>query len=305
MNDDFSKKKLVVFGDVILDVYVTGTASRLSPEAPVPIVKKQSRRLVPGGAANVAANISSLGGHFYLYGVVGEDSSAQELSNIFEHPESKKQNYCYFFKDFNHPTITKTRIMVGNHQICRIDKEDRFDLDVTEERYNINFDGVIFSDYNKGTLGNNTRNVIQECLEKGIPTFADFKTATIRYEGVQYIKLNEKEFHEIGRSDDDCKCASSILSELNPHYLIITRGNNPVNVYYHDANILMVIQYPVPDVPVADVSGAGDTFLAAFALSIVNGNTLDESVEFAIKASTIKVKKLGTDTVTVGEISLL
>ena len=224
MNSNFNKLDVLIYGDVMLDVYIKGTSDRLSPEAPVPVIKKNSKTEVAGGAANVANNIKSLGGHFSLYGIVGYDGLEINLQMLLD--DGVDGNYCYFFTEYDKPTITKTRIICNDKQICRIDKEEKFDGDVTQETCKGNFDAVIFSDYNKGSIKEGAQIVIDHCNKKGVPTFADYKNLDYeKYKNVTVIKLNEKEFYDLGGTDNTKEAGSFIHSILNPKYLIRLSGS--------------------------------------------------------------------------------
>jgi len=301
MNLNFNNTTIVVLGDLILDIYISGKASRLSPEAPVPIIKKEKKWSVLGGAANVAANIKSLGGNCQLHGFVGSKVNAIALKQKLDEIECE-----HFLVSTDNPTITKTRILANNYQMCRVDNENFFESDICYEK-NINYslvNGVIFSDYNKGTLKDGTQSIITSCNKLKIPTFVDTKDLNFeKYIGVQFVILNEKEVIKLADKYSSCldlKNAIKLVYEMfNCKYLVVTRGKNPVILFTKD----IFNEFPVPDIPVSDVSGAGDTFLSAFALSYLSNNTIEESIKFGINAASTKVQKLGTSTVSISELT--
>ncbi|MCP4157157.1 MAG: D-glycero-beta-D-manno-heptose-7-phosphate kinase [bacterium] len=300
----FSKKKILIFGDVILDRYIFGSVNRISPEAPVPVVKVVDEEIRLGGAGNVAANIDSLGAEGLLVGITGNDTYSDDLFDL------KKKNLCVVKTAANH-TLVKTRIIAQRQQIVRVDRETRITVSTEMEtallqRINSSeIDGIIISDYAKGSL----TETIMEGLKKkaaadNIPIIVDPKPPNYHlYKNVTGITPNLKEAEaivnkEIPEDKDAEEAARAIRDEFKTQFAIVTRGDNGITAVEGDD----IFHLPVFSHEVYDVTGAGDTVVSVLVLALVSGAKLKEAAALANAAASIVVEKVGTSTVTTPEI---
>ncbi len=308
MKLDFKNARILVFGDIILDKYFHGSVTRISPEAPVPVVLKQYEKTVPGGAANVANNLQKLGAHVRLSGVVGNDNNGWLMSSILKE-ESIEANMI----TGDNPTVTKIRIIGEHQQICRLDVEKNSPLsELTKRELRESLlsliaknDLVVISDYNKGIVNvENCRLILDAASEKGIPVIIDPKKNDWElYRGAFLVTPNYKEFREICHRlqlDEDklVKSGQHIRKKYDLKNLLITLSEKGMmlisgNSHYHIETVKK---------EVFDVSGAGDTVIATLAACIGNGYDLKQSVEIANLAAGIVVGKFGTAPVTLKEL---
>ncbi len=302
---------ILVVGDIILDHYLSGKTNRISPEAPVPIVEYESEEWVLGGAANVANNLVSLGAGVSLVGIIGNDKSGEIIKNI---TKSKCIGDLISVSDDRITTI-KTRVVSSNHQLLRIDREDRHAISEDEVSeivknitQNINtYDCIIISDYSKGLLtdilisrlidlANN--NKIKVLVDPKSPPFSKFS-------GAYLIKPNRKEaFLETGINivDEDSfyLAAQLIKNRTGCHCIVITLSEDGVGLF--DDNIKRILPTEAKDI--FDVTGAGDTFIATLAYGIGMGKSIIESCKLANYASGIVVGKYGCEAITLKEIEI-
>ena len=308
----FTGARVLVVGDIMLDRYIFGDVSRISPEAPVPVLAVKNQRAVAGGAGNVALNIAGLKAQPWLAGVVGEDSPADQLTGILqEHGVDTK----VIVTEAGRPTTCKTRIMCGNHQIVRMDDESAAPLkpgtlerllaavvSVLEE----NCQAVILSDYAKGVLGANfTRSVIQACVARSIPVLVDPKrTDYSPYAGATCITPNLKEFKQavlpFAREDQDFSSLGlELLARLQSKTLLVTQGADGMTLFsgghsYH---------LPALAEEVFDVSGAGDTVISTVATALASGLDMLTAVQLSNIAASLVVRKAGTAPVAWDDLS--
>ena len=308
----FRDVKVLVVGDIILDVYLQGAVTRVSPEAPVPVVHQNSLRDVPGGAANVAANISSLGGHCRLIGVIGQDDAGSRLQSLL-----KKQpniDVSFMVKTPDRPTITKTRVMCGRYQLVRIDNEDNSKIAGSLTKMMIDSidaaiewaDVLLISDYEKGVC---TREVMSHALAKakslGRPSIVDPKQRDMSiYAGASVIKPNRLELANatgmpVG-NDAECEAAARKVISMTGSSIMLTRSENGMSYFSPDQD---PVHLPTFAKEVFDVSGAGDTVAAALALGFGSGLPLVHTMRCANHAAGIVVSKAGTATVTLAELA--
>jgi D-beta-D-heptose 7-phosphate kinase/D-beta-D-heptose 1-phosphate adenosyltransferase len=306
-----SGKRVLIVGDVILDEYIWGEVRRISPEAPVPVVEIRRRTYVPGGAANAAANVVSLGGHALLGGVVGPDPPAHRLREALAQGRIEAEGLAV---DGDRLTTTKTRIIAHSQQVVRIDSEQRKPLPAAIEEALLrwtaqhlpNVDACILSDYDKGVVSLAlAQEFIRLARQAGKPVVVDPKGAHYaKYRGATVIKPNVHEVerflkHEI-RDDAELQQAGRHLTGLlEGAALLITRGSQGMSLF-HEGNPAMHI--PTVARNVFDVTGAGDTVIGALALSLAAGWTLPQAVHLANQAAGIVVGKIGTATVTQDEL---
>jgi len=295
---DFSACRLLVVGDVMLDRYWFGDVSRISPEAPVPVVQVRREENRPGGAANVARNIASLEGKAHLLSVVGDDEAASTLETLLakEHVQSSLR------RDASLTTTVKLRVIGQRQQLLRIDFEQAPSHEVLqsklgefEERID-GVDAVVLSDYGKGGLAHVTR-MIDICNAHGKPVLVDPKGSDYsKYRNATLITPNRAEFREVAgqwKNEDDLTArAQRLREELNLKALIVTRSEEGMSLYTEQG----VRHEPTQAREVFDVSGAGDTVIATLALMMASGATLADAMHVANRAGGIVVGKLGTAT---------
>lgn len=303
-------KEIAVIGDVMLDRYFWGSVSRISPEAPVPVIDVENETFHLGGAANVAKNLKSLGLNPLLCGVLGNDNSGKRFVQIAEE-SGLSPDGIYF--DPNRPTTVKTRIIGNNQQIARLDREVRDDIGIDGKRHMIetlekrdSLAGIIFEDYNKGTI---TSTIIKEVIDfskkKNIPVFVDPKSHNFfDYKGVTVFKPNKKEAQQaLGiniRDKDDVRMAGSKLLEmLNCQNVLITLGAAGMMLFESDGSVSSVSARARS---VADVSGAGDTAIATLAASMSGGANFREAATIANYASGIVVEQPGIVSIRADEL---
>ena len=301
----FAGKKILVYGDVILDRYIFGQVERISPEAPVPVVMVASEESRLGGAGNVAANIDKLGGSGLLLGVVGGDAYAGEIARL-------KPEGSLVVRDEENQTVVKTRIISQRQQIVRVDREGliRLHAGVLEKiRAGIatpGIDGIIVSDYAKGTVNAEVMAMLKERAAAGnIPIVVDPKPPHFGlYRGVTGITPNLKEAEEMAaraiRSDEDVALAlNRIRRKYQTGFTLITRGSQGISAAEKNRKMFHL---PAFSREVFDVTGAGDTVVAVLTLSLASGADLREAVSLANAAASIVVEKVGTSQVSLEEL---
>ena len=300
---DFSKSRLLVVGDVMLDRYYFGDTARISPEAPVPIVHISHQDHRPGGAGNVALNIASLGGDVTLLSMTGDDEPAHTLL--------QQLNAAFVKSDFvmikSHSTIIKLRVISRHQQLLRLDFESPFltHQDSLLKKFQSHLDQVqfvILSDYRKGTLAE-SRKLIQLARNKNITVLVDPKSHDFSiYQHANVITPNFKEFERIVgpcRSEKEIhEKGEALLKQFQIEAIVITRGENGITVIdRHDT-----FHIPAFAREVFDVTGAGDTVIGTLALSLASGMSLSQSATLANIAASLVVNKLGAATVTRPEL---
>ena len=279
----FSQKSILVIGDVMLDKFMWGKADRISPEAPVPIISIDKISYSPGGAANVALNLSKLSANVHLLAVVGDDNE----SNLLEDDLEKQGVKIKFIKDAKKSTTTKTRIMAHGQQVVRTDYENTNDI-TSEQIKHINdmivacsseIDAIIIEDYNKGLLVKDCINTILDIAAKNdIPVYVDPKKENFFvYNKIRLFKPNMFEFESIIDFNKQNKgfeeLGEQLRKKINAEILMITRGEEGVTLFT-DNNIQTI---GTKARKVHDVSGAGDTAISAFVLADLSGASIEES----------------------------
>jgi D-beta-D-heptose 7-phosphate kinase / D-beta-D-heptose 1-phosphate adenosyltransferase len=303
---DFSHARVLVAGDVMLDRYLFGGTSRISPEAPVPVVHVRDTDDRPGGAANVAINLASLGAKTALMGYVGRDDEAHVLQSMLQAEDID----CRFSVTDRWPTITKTRVISRSQQLIRFDREEPCnDPDMTLSRPLADalqaIDLVILSDYGKGAL-TDVIDMIAACREQGIAVLVDPKGTDFgKYAGATLLTPNQSEFEAVVgrcRSDDDLvQQATSMLNELGLNGLLVTRsakgmllvevGQEPLFLSTHAREVY-------------DVTGAGDTVIATVGAALASGESFAVAATLANIAAGVVVRKIGVATVSPSEIQI-
>jgi rfaE bifunctional protein kinase chain/domain len=301
----FAEKKILVYGDIIMDRYIFGQVERISPEAPVPVLKVSSEELRLGGAGNVAANIDQLGAVGLLLGVAGNDGLAAEILNI-------KKGANSVISDPQNKTIIKTRIISQRQQIVRIDREEKIVLGaaIVERIRDIisaaQVDGIIVSDYAKGTVNAEVMAMLKnKAAAEAIPIIVDPKPPHFAfYRDVTAITPNLKEAEEMfGRNiitdEDAALVLQRIRRKFRTTFTLITRGGHGISAAARGGKIFHL---PAFSHEVFDVTGAGDTVVAVLTLALVSGATLREAVALANAAASIVVEKIGTSQVSLEEL---
>ena len=308
--DMLKQVKILVAGDFMLDKYCYGTIDRLSPEAPVPVLQVKGERNMPGGAANVVNNLSSLGCSVKAFGVIGDDNEGRLLRGVLN---GAGADTTYLFSEQSYHTIVKTRVVGnGSHQIVRLDFNENTPYpDIQELLYNlkealIGCDVAILSDYGKGFCDENTvKTLTSLCHKFDIPVIIDPKgTDWHRYCGATWIAPNFNEFaamtgKPINNTDEEI---SANITEISSIYdisnVLVTRSEQGMTLY--DGETISHIRARVKDV--FDVSGAGDTVVAVLGALIGTGSEKQSAVEIANLAAGIALGKRGTATVTIAEL---
>lgn len=302
---NFKRKRVLVLGDLMLDKYIWGNVSRISPEAPVPVVEVHRDSSCLGGAGNVAQNLLSLGASPLPVGIVGDD---EEGRWIRRHVRDNRG----ILIDRSRPTTVKTRIIAHHQQVVRVDWEKKGVVPAALEEKILRlirsekYDGLVISDYSKGMIN---ASLIGQALpfarKKGIPVFVDPKIEHFPlFSPVTLITPNHHEAEKIVlhscRSDAEVERAGQkILTLISSLYLIIKRGEHGMTVFEKERP---PIHIPTVAREVFDVTGAGDTVIAAASLALLAGATIREAAAIANAAAGIVVGKIGTATVTPDEL---
>jgi D-beta-D-heptose 7-phosphate kinase / D-beta-D-heptose 1-phosphate adenosyltransferase len=302
----FNSTRVLVVGDVMLDRYWSGATSRISPEAPVPVVHVQSIEERPGGAGNVALNIAALGAQVDLLSFCGEDPAGDSLENKLNEAGVN----CYLQRIPQFPTVTKLRVLSLHQQLIRLDfEEPNYKIDCTDlkklfEQRLSHADVVIFSDYAKGCLAK-VQDLIQSARRAGKPIFVDPKHNDFNlYRGATVLTPNRREFEAVvGPCEDEASLVRkglALLTADNFQALLVTRGEQGMTLIQQNRP---EIYLPAFAKQVYDVTGAGDTAIACFALSYAaNQQDLVQAAQLANIAASIVVGKLGAATVSPAEL---
>jgi rfaE bifunctional protein kinase chain/domain len=302
---DTQQARILVVGDVMLDRYWFGDVTRISPEAPVPVVKVQRSEERPGGAANVARNIAALGAHVTLLSVVGADEAGRSLAKLLADSTIEAS----LLEDAQLNTTVKLRVLGRQQQLLRIDFESSpthevLDAKLAEFRQRLAAcDVVILSDYGKGGLAH-IAEMIRLTLEHGKPVLVDPKGDDYaRYAGASIITPNRAELREVvGRwtSEDDLTArVANLRHSLGLGALLLTRSEEGMSLFADDG----VVNEPALAREVFDVSGAGDTVIATLAVMLASGLSMADAMRWANRAAGVVVGKLGTATCSLAELS--
>jgi rfaE bifunctional protein kinase chain/domain len=309
---NFSKRKILVIGDVMLDRFLFGKAERISPEAPVPVVEIEREKVHLGGAGNVAANISSLGGSPFIVGVIGNDFEGKRLKELIN---SSKLSDEGLFIDEDRVTTAKTRIIAHNQQVVRADREKKLSISPGVELNIISFinkaipdvEAVIVSDYAKGVITPKIMSHLLTAARKHNALVAvDPKVRNKKlYRGVDVITPNLKETAALSETEIDdeqglLRAGRRILNRFRSRALLITRGEKGMSLFLREEKEEIYIPAEVREV--YDVTGAGDTVIASFTLTKTTPSSWLEAAIIANLAAQVVVGKLGTATVTVEEL---
>jgi D-beta-D-heptose 7-phosphate kinase / D-beta-D-heptose 1-phosphate adenosyltransferase len=307
----FSRARVLVLGDVMLDRFVYGSVERTSPEAPVPVMMLERTTEMPGGAANVARNVVALGARVVLIGVVGDDASARELRSHLPAADSLQSRLVV---DPGRPTTTKTRYVADRQQMLRTDTELSAPLsEPIAEAMLAQFtsglaeaDIVILSDYGKGALSDAvTARAIAAATSAGKRVLVDPKSRTfLKYRGATVLTPNQHELqsaygHDCSTDEQVVEAARAILAQGLCSIVVATRGKEGMSIVQADGGALHIRTVATE---VYDVTGAGDTAMAAMAVSLASGADIGQAAQLANVAAGIVVGKYGTATATPDEI---
>lgn len=305
-NINFSNTRILVVGDLMLDRYWYGPVSRISPEAPVPVVKVDRSEERPGGAGNVALNLAALGAGVTLVGVIGDDEAGKTLHSKLQ--AAKIEAKLNMSSDQS--TITKLRVLSRHQQLIRLDFEDNLSFNLNQEAFTEAYtealndvDLVLLSDYAKGTLSNPKRLIdIAKAHNKGVlvdPKSDDFSI----YAGAMMITPNMKEFEAVvGRCDDEkdiAKKAQALCKKHDFKAILVTRGEKGMTLLTKAGDEFHI---PTRAREVYDVTGAGDTVIATLAAAVASGVSFEQAMVYANTAAGLVVAKMGAATVSLPEL---
>ena len=310
--DSTKRPSFLVIGDLILDEYIWGGMTRISPEAPVPILETKSENVALGGAANVANNLVALGCEVHLVGAVGQDEKGDRLLRITQERGIRSEG---IFRFVHRPTTSKIRIIAHNQQVLRIDKEDNRPITEETEQKIINFinqhvpdmDGVICSDYRKGILSEKViKAVMHRAANSKIQVVVDPKQSDFSmYKGATVITPNHKEVEEaapikIHDEHDLERAAEYLLGLTKAKALLVTRGKDGMTLFPEKEK---PINIPTVAKEVFDVTGAGDTVVSVFSMASAVGFSYQDAARLSNMAASIVVGKIGTAVVTLNELN--
>jgi D-beta-D-heptose 7-phosphate kinase/D-beta-D-heptose 1-phosphate adenosyltransferase len=305
------RSRVAVVGDIMLDRYIWGSVDRISPEAPVPVVAVADTTIRPGGAANVAWNLLSLGVRTSLAGVVGRDVSGDEIKRLLR---NKGLSTSSILADSRRPTTEKIRIIAHSQQVVRADFElvepmrDPLlgKLLAAVRRAVAGADAVIVSDYGKGVVAGEVMDLVRTlCARRDIPFLIDPKEGHFSlYRGAFAVTPNKKEaggfYNRRIRSDEDLAfVGTSLLRDLEASSVLITRGEEGMTLFRTGARPR---HFAARASEVYDVTGAGDTVISVLAAGLAAGGSIRESIEIANAAAGIVIRELGTAAVTPDEL---
>lgn len=311
--DGFPRAKVLVVGDIMVDHFIWGRVSRISPEAPVPVVEVQSDNLLLGGCANVLNNVYAMGGQVFGAGVVGRDSMGDRVVDEFR---KRGIDIGGVVQEDERPTTLKTRVVAHSQQVVRFDRESRRSVAAASIERILSYvrglrgelGAVVISDYNKGVVTRELLDGIREALAGGRtvvcvdPKQNDFGL----YRGFDVITPNH---HEAARAigteyipgSDLVNVGNALLERYGFQALLVTRGEAGMSLFERDGRIRHTF-FPTQAKEVFDVTGAGDTVIGVFALAVASGATFREAAFLANHAAGIVVGKVGTATVSQQEL---
>lgn len=309
----FKGKEVVVVGDIMLDHFIKGDVTRISPEAPVPVVAVKKEFFVAGGAGNVAVNLAALGAKPVMISVVGQDLGGEMLKSFLR---DKNVDIRGVAEDSDRPTTQKIRVMAEQQQIVRFDRESKRVVSpaiaaVCMENFKSavrSAKGVILSDYGKGMLSDhNIQDIIDICNKAGIPVCVDPKIDNFKkYKNITCMTPNTKEAWEgageTPKSGEEAvqELGNKILKMLNAQSILITRGADGMSLFEKGKKEPITVKATAREV--YDVTGAGDTVISVFTLALASGAQLPEAAVLSNYAAGIVVAKSGTATATAEEI---
>lgn len=302
LRKNFSRKKIAVIGDLMLDCYYWGGVKRISPEAPVPVVEIDNEFYRFGGAMNVAYNISTLGGIPVTFGVIGNDYDGKIFKKLLAEKNIPDMGIIV---DAQRPTTAKTRVIANNQHIVRIDKEETSEISGKTENKILNLlrkeinkiDAIILEDYNKGVLSSSLiQHVIEIAKKHNKPVTVDPKFHNFfSYQGVTVFKPNRKETEDafgirIENAQDISKAGQQLLEEINCKYALLTLGEQGIALFEKGKPERRV---PTIARKVADVSGAGDTVISTLTMALCAGAEIFDAAYLANYAGGLVCQEVG------------
>lgn len=300
MKFDFTNLKVLLIGDFMIDQYIFGTSNRMSPEAPVPVMITNKNYSKPGGAGNVAINLSSLGAKVTCIGYIGNDKEGFELIKLL----NQKNINTELIDTLNTVTTAKKRFYIDKKQFLRIDNEE-VAIDWKPKKYsNINysdFDIIILSDYNKGVLNNkwfteiDFDNIIVDPKKDDFSFYSNAKIITPNLN-----ELQRASGFKIIDNDSLASACKQILDDTKLEFIIAKNGENGMSIFN---NCGLIKHFDAHKVSSVDVTGAGDTVIATFALIYTYTKNIEIAAKYANKAASLVVSKSGTATVTIDDIN--
>jgi D-beta-D-heptose 7-phosphate kinase/D-beta-D-heptose 1-phosphate adenosyltransferase len=305
--DRFARTRVLVVGDIVLDHYIWGKVSRISPEAPVPVVNVTKENLLLGGATNVVQNIHALGGAVSVCGVIGQDEAGKQVQQLLR---AQKISIDGLIIEADRPTTIKTRIIAHNQQVVRFDREtkDRINkdahrriFDAVKQRIKEGLDGIVISDYCKGVVTRDlVRDIMRLARKHGIIVSVDPKVSHFgMYRGVTILTPNALEASIGTRIDieDDAsllRAGALLLKRLKCIAVLITRGEQGMSLFEHGRKVTHI---PTVAREVYDVTGAGDTVIGTLTLAMAAGASMVDAARISNYAAGIVVGVVGTATV--------
>ena len=305
----FSQKNILVIGDLLMDAYFWGKTERISPEAPVPIVEVHRTNFNPGGAGNVALNLSKLGSKVSVLGLIGSDANGVTLTDLLK---KEKIDISKIIQLDNYQTPIKTRVIAQDQQVVRIDKENNYSsikkvlptIQESLEEHLENIDGVILADYNKGLFSAVVINfIINITNQLSIPVYVDPKWDNFyEYKNVHFFKPNIQEFQKaVGNNfqkDDFLKHGTKMRKKVNVDILLVTKGSDDAALFTKEGNHSI----PTETHNVHDVSGAGDTVISTFTLADLSGANVIEAANIANIAASIVCAQVGVVPIKINDL---
>ena len=312
--DRFPKTRTLVVGDVMLDHYIWGNVSRISPEAPVPVVNVTKENLLLGGATNVVNNIHALGGHVSVCGVIGNDDAGKQLVHLLRVQGIRTDGLIV---EHSRPTTIKTRIIAHSQQVVRFDREAKAGIerethkqiyDYVKQQVREGLNAIVLSDYCKGVVTKElVRDIVTLAKKHKVVVSVDPKISHFGiYSGVTILTPNTKEA-SLGSKidiDDDASLARAgkhLLNKLNCTAVLITRGEHGMSLFERGGAVTHI---PTVAREVYDVTGAGDTVISVLTLAMATGATLGDAARLSNFAAGIAVGIVGTATVKPGELKV-
>jgi D-beta-D-heptose 7-phosphate kinase/D-beta-D-heptose 1-phosphate adenosyltransferase len=296
MKFDFSDITILVAGDFMIDHYIMGTSKRMSPEAPVPVVIPNNEYSIPGGAANVAMNLCTMGANVFCLGVVGDDIWGEKLLSLLKNNGINVDGIDIVK---NHPTTLKQRIYSNGKQVARLDKEQIIDWNPNFQSKNIGaYDACILSDYNKGVIKNSNIDTDILIVDPKKDNFSFYNNANIITPNID--ELQKATRIQIINNESIVNACNELIRKNNFDYIVAKKGDKGITIVGKN-NFVKHIKAHYVENP--DVTGAGDTVISALSLFYAKTQDIELSARFANKAAATAVSKPGTATVTIEEIN--
>ncbi len=296
MNIDFSDINILLVGDFMIDHYIIGTSNRMSPEAPVPVVIPKKEYSIPGGAGNVAMNLRAMGANVVCLGTVGDDIWGEKLISTLKNKDINVESIDIIK---NHPTTLKQRIYSDGKQVARLDTEKILDSSLKILDHNLDYyDACIVSDYNKGVIKNVNIDTNILIVDPKKDDFSFYQNAHIITPNLNELQKVTK--IKIGDTQSIIDACCELIKKHNFNYILAKRGSEGMTIVGKN-NFVKHIEAHIVENP--DVTGAGDTVIAALSIAYAKTQDIEFSAHFANNAAATAVSKSGTATITIDEIN--